>query len=266
MKLPNIPYYHVDRLLSSGGTAAVYRGIDLRSGYVVAIKALFSTRAKDNYILEHFRSEANNYIYLSHPNLVKLVDFVENNGRYYLIMEFIDGTPMDLYLNTVTGPMSEEVLVPMFMQVLSTVAYLHHQKILHLDIKPNNIMILNDRSIKVIDLGISAKITDRNIKKAGTPPFMAPEQIKNHYPGFYTDIFALGVTLFNMVTGRLPFRGSATEILDQNCMSSRPNILDFYPGANPKYQAIIERAMNPDKNIRYQTCEEMMVDMLNIKE
>jgi serine/threonine-protein kinase len=269
MTLPKIPYYHIDSLISEGGTAAVYRGIDLRSGYEVAIKALFTNRAKDDFIRQRFREEANHYLYLQHPNITRLVDFVEDKDRYYLVMEFVDGVPLDNYLNTADEQMSEESLITMFCEILGTIAYLHQNGVIHLDIKPNNIMVLSDKRIKILDMGISAIINDKgnNPKKCGTPAFMAPEQINRGELGFYTDIFALGVTLFNMLTYTLPFSGgSHTEIFEKICKEPAPQLTDFLETANPQFQKIIERALQKEGKNRYQTCEEFQMDLLEILE
>jgi len=270
MTLPGIPDdYYIDGLLSEGGTAAVYRGINQRDGYEVAIKALFTSRAKDDFVLRRFREEANHYLYLKHPGITRLVDFIEAKDRFYLIMEFVDGIPLDKYLNTITGPMSEETLIPMFCKILDTIAYLHKNDIVHLDIKPNNIMVLSDKNIKILDMGISAIISDKsnNPKKCGTPAFMAPEQINLGNLGFYTDIFALGVTLFNMLTCQLPFSGSnQTEVFKKICDEPTPQVADFIETANPKFQKIIERALQKEGKNRYQTCEEFKIEMSEILE
>ena len=266
MNLPQIPYYKIIELINSGGTAAVYKAIDLRSGFMVAIKALFPSRAKDEFINQRFREEANHYLYLHHPNITKLVDFIEYQGKYYIAMEYVNGVPLNVYLNTVTGPLADERLKPLFVKILETVTYLHQNNILHLDIKPSNIMVLEDSSIKMLDMGISAKINDKssNIKKCGSPAFMSPEQIKSQKIGRYTDIFALGITLFNMVTGKLPFTGTThTEIFNKILSEDLPLITNFYPSANPSFQRIIEKSTAKNPIDRYQTCEELEMDIIN---
>ena len=266
MTLPKIPYYHVDSELGAGGTGIVYRGIDLRSGYIVAIKALYASRAKDSFVMEKFREEANHYLYLNHPNITRLVDFIEDKGMYYLVMEYVEGSPLDEYIGRITGPMCDEILIPMFLQILDTIAYLHQSGVLHLDIKPSNIMVLKDRSIKILDMGISAKVNETNVKKCGSPAFMAPEQIKGERLGYYTDIFALGVTFFNMATCHLPFSGNNhTEIFHKTCNDITPLAMEFYPGINPHFQKIIERAMKKNPCERYQTCEEFAMDLMELQ-
>ena len=259
--LPKIHLYHVDHLIAEGGTAAVYFGVDLRSGYPVAIKSLYPNRATNPYILRKFREGANLYLYLAHPNLTRLVDFVIDGDKYYIIMEYIEGDTLDHVINSLSRPLPAAKIINIFNQILSTIAYLHQHGVLHLDIKPNNIMIKPDGTIKVIDMGISIHLKEREIKAAGTPPFMSPEQQDGSNLGFYTDIFALGVTLFNMVTGHLPFTGTATDVLRKNRGTARPLVTQVTPYANPGFQPIIERAMNPNPALRYHTGEEMMMDL-----
>ena len=228
-RLPVIPYYRVTRLIQEGGTSAVYQGIDLRSGNIVAIKALFSNKAKDEFILERFREEANHYLLLTHPNIPKLVDFVVDEGRMYLIMEYIEGVDMSKYLQT-NGPLDENMMIHFFSMILDTIGYLHSQGILHLDIKPSNIMVTEDFGIKILDLGISAMASEGETrkKKCGSPSFMAPEQVKGEKLGYYTDIYQIGVTLFNMITGELPYNGSSQkEIFDNIQNQSIPSLKDY---------------------------------------
>ena len=167
MKLPSIPYYHVDHVLSDkGGTAVVYWGVDLRSGYPVAIKQLYASKSKSLDL----KAEANRYLYLSHPNLTKLVDFVVSGDQCFLIMEFVEGIGLDEYQATRSGPMPDEVAIPIFLQILDTIGYLHENNTLHLDIKPNNIMLKSDGKIKVLDMGIMgtwvAMVSDWVIRSA----------------------------------------------------------------------------------------------------
>jgi len=268
MTLPKIPYYHIDSLLNSGGMANVYLGLDLRSGFPVAVKELFSNRTKDKFIIQNFRVEASLYCHLSHPNLTKLVDFVEYGDKCYLIMEFVDGKSLDVLLNTENKPLEEKKLVPVFCQILEAVAYIHQKRILHLDLKPGNIMLKDDGKIKILDMGNSARIDDNNLKnrpKIGSPAFMAPEQINQKELGFYSDIFALGVTFFNMLTGKLPFSGAGhTDIFEKICNEKTPLAKDFYPDVNPEFQKIINRALQKDGSKRYQTCEEFQMELLEV--
>ncbi len=264
MKLPSIRYYHVDHVLSGdGGTAMVYWGVDLRSGYPVAIKQLYASRTRS----VDLRSEANRYLYLSHPNLTKLVDFVVEGDQCFLIMEFVEGMTLDKYQSTRTGPMPDHVALPIFLQLLDTIAYLHQNDTLHLDIKPNNVMIQEDGKIKVLDMGISAKIKNGGIhtKVCGTPAYMPPEQSERGVLGRYTDIFALGVTLYVMLTAHMPFSGNNQNEIWRNVkMGKYTPPRAYYPYVNPMLEPIIHKALQAMPEARYQSCEEMAQDIRKV--
>ena len=257
-RLPSIPYYKVTRLIQEGGTSAVYEAFDLRSGNVVAVKALFSNKAKDAFMLKRFREEANHYLLLSHPNLPKLVDFVVNEDQMYLVMEYVDGIDMNKFLQA-NGPLDEDMTIHFFTMILDTIGYLHKQGILHLDIKPSNIMVTPNLGIKILDLGISAKVSEGETlkKKCGSPSYMAPEQTRGEKLDCYSDIYQIGVTLFNMVTGQLPFSGNnQQEIFDNVCNAPVPQLKDFSDTVNPSLQVVIDKSMQKNGADRYASCEE----------
>ena len=256
-RLLEIPYYKVTRLIQEGGTSAVYQGIDLRSGSVVAIKALFPNKAKDAFVLQRFREEANHYLLLSHPNIPRLVDFVIDKGQMYLIMEFVEGIDMNKFLQA-NGPLDDDMTIHFFTMILDTVEYLHTQGILHLDIKPSNIMVTEGLGIKILDLGISAMVNDgeKIKKKCGSPSFMAPEQIKGEKLGYYTDIYQLGVTLFNLTTGKLPFGGNTQQEIFDNILSLPiPELKTFYAGVNDSLQQVVDKAMQKNGEDRFESCK-----------
>lgn len=264
-KFPVIPYYKVTRLIQEGGTSVVYEGIDLRSKGVVAIKALFSNKAKDAFMLKRFKEEANHYLLLNHPNIPKLVDFIINDGQLYLIMEYVKGMDLGKFLQA-NGPLNEDMTIHFFTMILDTIAYLHKQEILHLDIKPSNIMVTDGLGIKILDLGISAMVSegDNLKKKCGSPSFMSPEQIRGEKLGFYTDIYQIGVTLFNMITGKLPFVGSTQkEIFDNICNNATPQIKDYNILVNESIQSVIDKSMQKNGGDRYKSCEEFKEALLD---
>lgn len=260
-ELPTIPLYHVDHLIAEGGTARVYWGIDLRSGFPVAIKELKIKHFKNQQIRENFkRVETQLYLYMKHPNIPKLVDFVDirESGQMYIIMEFIKGISLEQYIYGEMGLIPDVKALPIFLEILDTVAYLHRNDILHLDIKPNNVIIQPDGHIKLIDLGIAARMSDAsNSTGFGTPAYMPPEQTEKGVCGRYTDIFALGVMLFEMLTGTLPFRGHDRQELRQKIKNDpTPLMSSFYPPINIELQYIVERALAKNPSDRYKSCEE----------
>ena len=260
--LPKIPWYHIDHLIAEGGTAKVYWGIDLRSGFPVAIKELKIRHFKNLQIKQKFKDvEAQMYLYMQHPNIPKLVDFIDmkETEQLFIVMEFIEGRSLEEYIYREIGLIPEQKALPMFLEVLDTVAYIHRKNYLHLDIKSNNVMIQPNGKLKLIDLGIASRMKDASASSTGfgTPAYMPPEV------GKYTDIFALGVMLFEMLTGRLPFssnnpnpRQNIAEIRKQVKFDPTPQMSRFYPPLGQRIQSIVEKAMEKDPSKRYQSCEE----------
>lgn len=259
--LPKIPLYHIDHLIAEGGTAKVYWGVDLRSGFPVAVKELKIKHFKNEIIRKKFRQvETQLYLYMQHPNIPKLVDFIDmhEQEQLYIIMEFIEGRSLEHYIYSEIGLIPEVKALPIFLDILDTVAYLHSNGILHLDIKSNNIMVLPDGKIKLIDLGIASRMSDASDSTGfGTPAYMPPEQSEKGQCGKYTDIFSLGIMLFEMLTGTLPFYGqNSKEIRYKIKYEPTPQMKDFYPMINSELQLIVERALAKDPKMRYQSCEE----------
>ncbi|MBR5532871.1 MAG: serine/threonine protein kinase [Bacteroidales bacterium] len=264
--MPKIPNYHVGRLIAEGGTAKVYWGIDLRSGYPVAIKELKLRYLKNPIIRDKFIGvETQLYLYVNHRNIPRLVDFVKisETGQLYCIMEFIEGCDLEEYIYEKIGLVPEERALPIFLEILETIGYLHKNNILHLDIKTNNIMLLPNGGIKILDLGIASRMSDSVSTGYGTPSFMPPEQSEKRTCGRYTDIFALGIVLFEMLTGKLPFRSDShdpqrakQEIRDQIKFMPTPLMNRYYPPISRELQLIVEKALEKLPQNRYQTCEE----------
>jgi len=280
--LPKIPHYHTGRLIAEGGTARIYWGVDLRSGFPVAIKELKVRHFKNPVIREKFKEvETQMYLYLQHPNIPKLVDFIDMKTKelLYIVMEFIEGKTLENYIYSEIGLIPEQKALPIFMEILDTVAYLHKAQIpalsingiLHLDIKSNNVMLLPNGKIKLIDLGIAARMSDVSSSTGfGTPAYMPPEQSEKGQCGRYTDIFALGIVLFEMLTGRVPFtsqnpsaRLASEEIKHKVKYESTPQMKQFYPAINSRLQFIVEHALDKDPLRRYQSCEEFQEDIRN---
>jgi len=278
--LPKIPNYHIGRLIAEGGTARIYWGVDIRSGFPVAIKELKIRHFKNPVIREKFKEvETQMYLYLQHPNIPKLIDFIDMKTKelLFIVMEFIEGRTLESYIYSEIGLMPEQNALPIFLEILDTVAYLHKAKvpalkingILHLDIKSNNVMLLPNGKIKLIDLGIAARMSDAsNSTGFGTPAYMPPEQSEKGKCGRYTDIFSLGVVLFEMLTGRVPFssqnpsaRLASEEIKYKIKYEDTPQMKLFYPHINNELQRIVECALDKDPLYRYQSCEDFQEDI-----
>lgn len=257
---PLMPLYYIDHLIAEGGTAKVYWGIDRRSGFPVAIKELKIRHFKNTVIREKFKNvETQLYLYMQHPNIPRLVDFIDmhEQEKLFIIMEFIQGKSLEQYIYGEIGLIPEEKALPMFIDILDTVAYLHNNGVLHLDIKSNNIMLQPNGKIKLLDMGIASRMSDASDSTGfGTPAYMPPEQSEKRQCGRYTDIFALGIMLFEMLTGTTPFAGQTTsEIRQKIKFDPTPQMNSIYPIIKPQLQSIVEKALAKEPMMRYQSCE-----------
>lgn len=257
---PLMPLYYIDHLIAEGGTAKVYWGIDIRSGFPVAIKELKIRHFKNTVIREKFKNvETQLYLYMQHPNIPRLVDFIDmhEQEKLFIIMEFVQGKSLEQYIYGEIGLIPEEKALPMFIDILDTVAYLHNNGVLHLDIKSNNIMLQPNGKIKLLDMGIASRMSDASDSTGfGTPAYMPPEQSEKRQCGRYTDIFALGIMLFEMLTGTIPFAGQTTsEIRQKIKFDPTPQMNSIYPIIKPQLQSIVEKALAKDPMMRYQSCE-----------
>ena len=269
---PNIgKQYQFLKEIGRGGTGVVHLAVDTHSGYLVAIKSIHSNISNSNpEMLEKFRIEANIYLMLSNPNIVKLKNFILQNGAH-LVMEFVDGQPMDEYISNVTGPIANDITIAMMIDIVSAVGYAHNTRIalegydgvLHLDIKPGNILIGKKGEVKVIDYGISQGTHEERGKKImGSPMYMSPEQLDlNAELNPQTDIYALGVLLHHMITGNTPYsrKSSQEEIFHEIKNKPLKRIVDIYPFADPRLQIIIDKATNKFPHNRYKNCKEFLL-------
>jgi serine/threonine protein kinase len=253
-----------------GGTGVVNLAIDTHSGHPVAVKSLFTSLSDKNpEMLDKFKIEANIYLMLAHPNIVKLKNFIMHDGAH-LVMEYIEGQTLDEYISNVTGPIPTEVSVAMMKDIVSAVGYAHNKRIaiegytgvLHLDIKPGNILITNQAEVKVIDYGISQGTDqERGEKIMGSPMYMAPEQLDIEGElNAQTDIYALGVLLHQMITGNTPYArtSSQTELFEAIKNKPLKRISDIYPSADKRLQQVIDKATKKYPHDRYKDCDEFL--------
>lgn len=265
----HLPYYHVGGIIGQGGAGVVYEAVDMRSGYRVAIKSLYKSKFKDEAIRRKFKTEANHYLYLEHPNIVALKDFIASNEMYYLVMEYVEGFTLDQYVANTTGPIPQERAVVIFVQLLAAIEHAHKQGVIHLDIKPGNVMITHKGIVKVLDFGISLTkdpVYEDDAKIYGTPLYMSPEQVtRNATIDLRTDIYSLGVTLFQIVTGMPPYSGITRHTLVQKIKTEPlPRAQQLYPFVSDQMQAIIDKATKKLPELRFQSCEEFQMALMKL--
>jgi serine/threonine protein kinase len=259
--------YTIISLIGEGGMGSVYLAEHAQVNRKVAIKVLHPQYTKNEEIKIRFKNEASTMAHLQHPNIVTLLDYVEDETGMYLIMEYIKGTPLDEYISNVTGPMPEEKAVPIMLQVLSGFSYAHTQKVVHRDIKPANIIVCNDGSVKILDFGIARLLGEgnQNLTKTGTQMgtvfYMSPEQVQGKKVDHRSDIYALGVTFYQMLTGVNPYRGMTTdyEVYNRIVKEDLPDPASIYPGIPSYFKQILNKALAKDVENRFQNCDDFII-------
>jgi serine/threonine-protein kinase len=263
--------YQIVGELGRGSMGVVYRGFDPVIGRTVAIKTMLPEGLSPQEFQEYktrFQREAMAAGILAHPNIITVYDFGEDNGVLYLAMEFLEGKSLEKIVQEQTV-LPIETILPIYDQVCSALDHAHRNKIVHRDIKPANIMILQNGLVKVTDFGI-AKMMAMGMTQAGqilgTPNYMSPEQVKGRQIDGRSDIFALGVILYELSTGEKPFGGQNIttviyKIINENPIP--PRELDASIHAGLSY--VINKALAKNIDERYQTCRELAEDLRNYK-
>lgn len=257
--------YKVLSQIGEGGMGTVYLAEHIMLHRKAAIKILSPQYANNNDIRARFKNEAVALAKLEHPNIVKLYDYVETDTMLALIMEYAEGHNLDHYIANVRGPIPEPVALPLFDQILNAFAYAHNMGIVHRDIKPSNIIISADNKVKVLDFGI-AKLLDTNHKltrtgsRMGTVLYMSPELVQGKEADKRSDIYSLGVTLFQIITGKEPYDKTLPEYEVYNNIVHHPlpRIKDIYPAAGKHVQDVIDKATQKDENLRFQSCYDFL--------
>jgi len=263
--------YQIVGELGRGSMGVVYQGFDPVIGRTVAVKTMLTegqTPAEFEDFKARFQREAQAAGVLTHPNIVTVYDFGEDEGVLYLAMEFLEGKSLQDLVEE-QSVLAVETIVPMYEQVCSALDHAHAHKIIHRDIKPANIMILDSGLVKVTDFGI-AKMLSTGMTQAGqilgTPNYMSPEQVKGRQIDGRSDIFALGVVLYELVTGEKPFGGQNIttviyKIINENPIPPRELDATIHPGLS----YVIQKALAKSPDERYQTCRELAEDLKNYK-
>ncbi|MFM2194534.1 MAG: hypothetical protein RL092_134 [Bacteroidota bacterium] len=262
--------YERVQTINTGGTALVYIAIDKISGYPVAIKELNSSYFRSEIMKKKFREEANRYVYLEHPNIVSLNNFYDYGDEQYLVMDYIDGVTISQYMKRMRSPMPYPMAASIMVQIAEALDFAHKNGYIHLDIKPSNVMLKPDLSVVIIDFGIAHEALSGELgRPMGTPGYMSPEQIDGGEVGATSDIFSMGMMLYEMVTGKLAFSWASSneEIFELTKNTSLPQITPFYPQDKSNWESmwrIIERATMKSESDRYADCTLFCNDLRTI--
>jgi serine/threonine protein kinase len=269
--------YRVAEFLGAGGMGEVYRARDTRLGRDVALKILSPEAAADAVQRGRFEQEARAAALMNHPNIVAIYDVGEHDGIHYIVSELVHG-------KTLSALIRERVFTTMqtldaAIQIADALATAHAAGIIHRDLKPGNIMLTSESRVKVLDFGLAkiasappstegpTKVHTRTGFAVGTLVYMSPEQVRGEPVDAGTDIWSLGVTIFQMMTGEIPF-GEKTEADTLVSIVSRPpeDLTTFCPLAPPELSALIKRALEKDRHKRYRTSREMLGELTALKQ
>ncbi len=255
--------YEVEEKIGAGGMSDVYKAKDLTLGRTVAVKVLKSEYCEDMNFVTKFRAEAQSAAGLEHPNIVNVYDVGSQDGFYYIIMEYVAGTTLKTYIEK-KGRLNYKETLSIAIQVARGIQAAHAKNIIHRDIKPQNIMISTEGKVKVTDFGIARAVSENTIHSdvMGSVHYASPEQARNGYVSNRSDIYSLGIVMYEMVTGRVPFDGDSTVAVAikhlQDEMESPAKYAEDLPVSLEK---IILKCTQKSADRRYDSMEDLLVDL-----
>ena len=270
MTTPNIKRigkYEVIDLLGRGGMGLVYRAFDRQLNREVAIKTVTEGFTRDQEMLQRFYREAAKTGALKHPNIVIVYDLGEQDGFPYIVMEYLSGEPLDRLIQS-GKPQTLAFKLQIVEQVCYALGYAHRNDVIHRDVKPANVIVQPDGGVKLLDFGIARQEkTDGHLTRTGhvigTLQYMAPERLKNATFDGRSDIFSVGVMMFQLLTGQLPFSGDYS-IVQKILSEKHPPLSQFLEKYPPALDAIVDRAMAKSPDDRYSTADEMAAEISSV--
>jgi len=251
--------YRIVRRIGSGGMADVYAAEDTHLGRQVALKVLHRRFAQDQEFVERFRREARSAAGLQHPNVVGVFDRGEHDGTYYIAMEHLPGRTLKDVVSH-EAPLPQERVIDLGLQILAAAGFAHRHSVIHRDFKPHNVMVDDGWNAKVTDFGIAragaSEMTETG-SIMGTAQYLSPEQAQGHAVGGTADIYSIGVMLYEMLAGRLPFEGdSAVSVALKHLSETPAPISQLRPDVHPALESVVMAALAKDPAHRWQSAEE----------
>ncbi len=269
-----IDHYEIIRMLGHGGMSRVYLATDLEDQRRVVLKFPNDDLIGDIAVFERYRREAEIGSRLDHPHVQHLLNIGEKRSEEYLVVEYIEGQTLRRVLEERGGePLPPEEALRVTRQVADALAYCHEHGVYHRDIKPENIMLQRDGGVKIIDFGIALlqgarRVTWRGLSETvGTPDYMSPEQLRGERGTAASDIYAVGMMLYEMLCGRTPFDGeNVFAIMNQHVSHDPPSILQYNPELSPALVTVVMHAIRRDPEKRYKSMRDLLADLNNLEE
>ncbi len=250
--------YEVVEKIGEGGMGLVFKGFDRQLNTPIAIKLMKKSMSQNRDSVERLKQEAQVAMMLTHPNIMRLINFEDDGKNVYLLMEYVDGNTLDgLAEKTENGRLSPDYVARIGLQVCQALEYAHQKNIIHRDIKPSNIMVCGSQSVRLMDLGIAKALVEKDADHdsiAGTLAYIAPEVFEGARPDARVDIYALGLTLYELMTGNHPFGGNTAKDIINHHFQTKPATLTF---VSRELMKIIFQCLEKKPNARYQSAKEL---------
>ena len=260
--------YELLETLGKGGMAVVYRARDQMLERLVAVKVLREDLSGDEAFQERFRREAKAAANLSHPNIVTMHDFGLDHGQLFMVMEYVPGTDLKTLILQ-RGRFSPEEALPLLIQACAGIGYAHRAGLVHCDVKPQNMLVTPDMRLKVADFGIARALASIHPEEQsdlvwGSPQYFAPEQATGAAPAPASDVYSLGVIMYELLTGSLPFQaGSAAELARQHVEEEPPLLSEKVADISPTLEQIQAKVLSKEPSQRYRTADQLGRVLLN---